>query len=100
MPITKYLAGETDIMSKNAERPGMLRIAAAVILGGIVGSIFFLIVAMVIGVVNDKMGMMIPVNLLIAENVFSAILLILFILLFIGVFCWQVYHTPHSDQNL
>jgi hypothetical protein len=99
LTITKYLAGETDTMSKNAERPGMLRIAAAVILGGITGTILFLIVAMGIGVVNDKMGMKIPINLLIAENVFSAIVLILFILIFIAVFCWQVWNTPSSDSN-
>ena len=99
LPITKYLAGETDTMSKNAERPGMLRIIAAVILGGITGTILFLIVALGIGAVNDKMGMKIPVNLLIAENVFSAILLILFILIFIAVFCWQVWNTPSSDSN-
>ena len=86
-------------MSKNVERPGMLRIAAAVILGGITGTILFLIVALGIGAVNDKMGMKIPVNLLIAENVFSAILLILFILIFIAVFCWQVWNTPSSDSN-
>jgi len=86
-------------MSKNAERPGMLRIIAAVILGGITGTILFLIAAMGIGVVNDKMGMKIPVNLLIAENIFSAILLILFILIFIAVFCWQVWNTPSSDSN-
>lgn len=100
MTITKYLAGETDNMSKNAERPGMLRIAAAVILGGITGTILFLLVALGIGVVNDKMGMKIPINLLIAENVFSAIVLILFILIFIAVFCWQVWNTPSSDHNL
>ena len=86
-------------MSKNAERPGMLRIAAAVILGCITGTILFLIVALGIGVVNDKMGMMIPVNLLIAENIFSAILLILFILICIVGFCWQVWNTPSSDSN-
>ena len=78
----------------------MLRLAAAVILGGITGTILFLIVAMGIGVVNDKMGMQIPVNLLIAENIFSAILLILLILICIAGFCWQVWNTPSSEKNL
>jgi uncharacterized PurR-regulated membrane protein YhhQ (DUF165 family) len=87
-------------MSKNVQGPGMLRLAAAVILGGIIGSILFLIVALGIGVVNDKMGMQIPVNLLIGENIFSAILLVLFILLCIGVLFWQVYTTPSSDNDL
>ena len=85
-------------MSEKTGNPGLLRISAAVILGCIVGSILFLIVAMGIGVVNDKMGMQIPINLLIAENVFSAILLIAFILISIGGFCWQVWNTPSSDS--
>ena len=78
----------------------MLRIIAAVILGCITGTILFLIVALGIGVVNDKMGMQIPVNLLIAENIFSAILLILLILICIAGFCWQIWNTPSSDDTL
>jgi hypothetical protein len=77
----------------------MLRITAAVILGCITGTILFLIVALGIGVVNDKMGMQIPVNLLIAENIFSAVLLILLILICIAAFCWQVWNTPPSDSK-
>lgn len=78
----------------------MLRLAAAVILGCIVGTIIFLVVAMGIGVMNDKMGMQIPINLLIAENVFSAILLIAFIFICIVGFCWQVWNTPSSDKKI
>ena len=76
----------------------MLRIAAAVILGLISGTILFLIAAIGIGVINDRLGMQIPINLLIAENIFSAILLILFILVSIAGFIWQVWVTP-SDMD-
>lgn len=86
-------------MAEKAERPNMLRIAAAVILGCIIGTILFLIVALGIGIVNDKMGMQIPVNLLIAENIFSAILLVLCILVCIAGLCWQVWNTPPSDTD-
>ncbi|MDO9323767.1 MAG: hypothetical protein Q7T80_02295 [Methanoregula sp.] len=86
-------------MSEHAERPGMLRIAAAVILGLISGTILFLIVALGIGVINDKLGMRIPVNLLIAENIFSAILLVLLIIVCIAGFCWQVWITPSSETG-
>ena len=81
-------------MIKNAENPGLLRIAAAVILGCIVGSILFLVVALGIGVVNDRLGMNIPVNMLIAENIWSAVLLAVFIIACILLFCWQVWNTP------
>jgi hypothetical protein len=84
-------------MSETVNGPGMLRLAAAVILGIISGTILFLVVAMGIGVVNDKMGMQIPINLLIAENIFSAILLVLFILICSAGFCWQVWNTPSSE---
>lgn len=96
--ITKYLASETDSMAEHAKHPGMLRIAAAVILGLISGTILFLIAALGIGVVNDRLSTQIPINLLIAENIFSAILLILFILICIAGFIWQVWITP-SDMD-
>jgi hypothetical protein len=100
LPIAKYLASEIDTMVKNAERPGILRFAAAVILGCITGTILFLVVAMGIGVVNDTMGMQIPINLLVAENIFSAILLILFILACVAGLCWQARNTHTTDRDL
>lgn len=86
-------------MAENMQRPGMLRIAAAVILGGIIGTILFLVVALGIGVVNDNLGMQIPVNLLIAENIISAIILVLFIIIGIGGMCLQVWNTPASYEE-
>jgi hypothetical protein len=86
-------------MADNAGKPGMLRVAAAVILGCIVGSILFLVVAMGIGAVNDRMGMQIPVNLLIGENILSAVLLILFLLVCIAFFVWQVWNTPPTEKD-
>lgn len=77
----------------------MLRLAAAIILGCIIGTILFLIVALGIGVVNDKMGMQIPVNMLIAENIFSAILMVILILICVAGLCWQVWKTPPSDEE-
>jgi hypothetical protein len=99
LTISKYLAVENVPMSEKATSPGLLRLAAAVILGCIVGTIVFLVVAMGIGVVNDRFGMQIPINLLIAENIFSAILLVAFILISIAGFCWQVWNTPSSDAE-
>jgi uncharacterized protein YqhQ len=100
LPIPKYLAREIDTMSKKVKSPGWLRIAAAIILGCIVGSVIFLIVALGIGVINDRMGMQIPIDLLIGENLFSAILLVLFIVISSAGFCWQVWKTPSSDNDL
>lgn len=86
-------------MTEHRERPALIRIAAAVILGCITGAILFLIAALGIGVVNDKMGMAIPINLLIAENVFSAILLVAFVIICVAGFCWQVWVTPPSGSE-
>lgn len=77
-----------------------LRIISAILLGGIVGVIAFLIVAMVIGIINDHLHMAIPVNLLIAENVISALLLVIFILVFVGYFVRKVMTTPPTDSPI
>jgi hypothetical protein len=87
-------------MAQNTKRPDYLRLSAAAILGFIIGTILFLFVALAIGVVNDRMGMQIPISFLVAENIFSAILLVLFILISIAVLCWQVWNTPSSDEGL
>jgi len=75
-----------------------LRIAAAVILGIITGGILFLFAAMAIGLINDKAGMNISVGMNIAENVFSAALLVLLIGICIAGFYWKVATTPSSTS--
>lgn len=67
-----------------------LRIAGAVILGIFVGFFLFLIVALIIGAVNDSLGTNIPIDMLFAENIWSAILLVVIIGFCIGVLCWRV----------
>ncbi len=78
-------------------KPDPLRAAAAVILGIITGSILFLIVALLIGLINDWAHMNIPVTTLVAENVFSAILLIVLIIVCIAAFYRKVATTPPSE---
>jgi hypothetical protein len=86
-------------MPKNREIPGVLRLAAAVVLGLIAGGVLFLIVALGIGLVNDSMGMQIPVNLAIGENLLSAILLVFFILICVATLYRQVSTTPSSGNE-
>ncbi len=86
-------------MSENIAKPTWLRIAAAVILGGVVGGILFFIATLVIGVINNQMGMAIPINLQIAENVLSLGLLILLMGLSIAYFWWKVETTPPSEPE-
>ncbi len=86
-------------MDEIAVKPTWLRITAAVILGAIVGFIIFLIVALVIGSVNDLMGMNIPVNLRVAENIWSPLLLVIFVGLSIAGLWWKVETTPPSEPE-
>jgi Ca2+/Na+ antiporter len=86
-------------MGENIAKPTWLRIAAAVILGGVVGGILFLIATLAIGVINNQMGMTIPIDLQIAENVLSLGLLILLIGLSIAYFWWKVETTPPSEPE-
>lgn len=86
-------------MTDTAATPSPLRIISAVLLGCIVGVILFLIAALGIGFVNDRMHMNIPVNMLVAENIFSAILFVVLIIVCIAIFLRMVWTTPPSSAD-
>ncbi len=87
------------LMNEKTTRPSLLRLAAAVILGIIVGSILFLIVALFIGAFNSLMGMQIPVGIDFTENLISAVLLVIFVMGSIVGFCWKVWVTPATEEE-
>jgi hypothetical protein len=78
-------------------KPDPLRVAAAVILGIITGSILFLVVALFIGFFNDMAHMNISVSTNVAENIFSAILLVVLIIACVAGFYHKVVTTPPSE---
>jgi predicted transporter len=84
-------------MTEVRQTPDPLRLASAVLLGGIVGVILFLLVAMIIGYFNTSMGMNIPLNLLAVENITSVVLLVVFIVAGIGWFVHLVRVTPPTE---
>jgi len=86
-------------MDNKTSTPGILRLASAVILGIIVGFILFLIAALFIGMFNNWMGMDIPVGTDVAENLISAILLVIFVIGSIIGFCWKVWTTPPTEEE-
>jgi hypothetical protein len=81
-------------MTEVRQTPDPLRIASAVLLGGMVGVIIFLIVAIIIGFFNGNMGMNIPLHLLALENMTSVILLVIFMAACISWFVHLVLVTP------
>ena len=87
-------------MAENLAKPTMLRIAASVILGVIVGSILFLIVAFFIAMINRQYRWMgIPIDLQITHNAISLGLLILLIGFSTAYFWWKVETTPPSEPE-
>ena len=86
-------------MDGNVPKPTWLRIAAAVLLGGMIGGILFLIATLIIGAINDSMGMSIPINLRLAENLGSSVLLVIFIGFSIAGLWWKVETTPPSEPE-
>ena len=64
-----------------------------------IGGLLFLIAVLIIGVINDRMGMAIPINLRIAENIWSSVLLVIFIGFSIAVLWWKVEITPPSEPG-
>jgi len=97
--ITRIYIGRftMNFMNEKTTTPSLLRLAAAVFLGLIVGFILFFIAAMVIGGFNQLIGMNIPVGMDIAENLLSAILLVIFVVGSITGFCWKVWTTPATE---
>jgi hypothetical protein len=85
-------------MNEKTTTPSILRIAAAVFLGLIVGFILFLVAALFIGMFNQLMGMQIPIGMDVAENILSAILLVIFVGGSIAGFCWKVWTTPTTEE--
>jgi len=88
-----------NFMNEKTTTPGLLRLAAAVFLGLIVGFILFFVATLFIGTLNQLMGMQIPVGMDIAENVISAILLVVFVVGSIALFCWKVWTTPATEEE-
>ncbi len=86
-------------MAEERSSPSLVRVLAAILLGFFVGFFLFLIVALVIGAVNDMLGMQIPVNMQFAENIFSAIALIVIMALCIGGFLWIVWRNPPLETE-
>jgi uncharacterized membrane protein YkvI len=85
-------------MNEKNATPSLLRLAAAVFLGLIVGFILFFIAAMVIGSINQLLGMNIPLGMDVAENILSAILLVVFVVGSVALFCWKVWTTPPTEE--
>jgi membrane-bound ClpP family serine protease len=77
----------------------MVRIAPAVILLGIVGFILFIIAALIRGAMNDLMGITIPISLRVAVNIWSPLLLIIFIGFSIAGLWWKGETTPPSEPE-
>jgi len=81
------------------ERPSLTRVIAAVLLGFFGGFFLFLIVALAIGAVNNSLDMQIPIDLLVAENIYSLVMLVLIEVLCIGGALWLVWRTPPSEPE-
>jgi hypothetical protein len=81
------------------QRPSLIRVIAAILLGFFGGFFLFLIVALVIGGVNAMLGLQIPIDLLIAENIYSAVTLVVIIGLCIAGALWLVWRTPPSEPE-
>ena len=91
-----FMNGES---TKKYTTPSPLRLAAAVFLGLIVGFILFLVAALFIGMFNKSMNMNIPVGMDVAENILSALLVIIFVGGSIVGFCWKVWITPPTEEE-
>ena len=86
-------------MIEQSQNSNPLRLIAAVLLGIIVGSILFFVVALFIGSFNDLLGMHLSVSTNFAENVWSLLLLMVLNIVCIAGFCWMVRTTTPSEPE-
>lgn len=80
-------------MAENSPRPSILRIIAAILLGIVVGFFVFFAITLVLGALD------IPVSMQFAENIYSALLLIISLAVCIGGFLWLVWTNPPSESE-
>ena len=73
-----------------------LRRVAGVILGAVLGVIVFFVLALMVGLINDSYSLGIPLDTNIAENIWSAIMLFVTIILGIFVVSWAVMKRESS----
>jgi len=80
--------------------PAPLRTIAAVILGVMIGSILFFVATLIIRSINDLMGMNIPFNIKFAENIWSLIMLVIFVGVSIAGMYGIVLTTPPTEPEI
>jgi hypothetical protein len=86
-------------MAETNQNLSMLRLAAAVLLGLAVAFIVFLVFTLGIGLLNDSFKMNIPVTMDFRENIFSAVLLVILVIICVAGFIWMVYKTPPTPPE-
>jgi hypothetical protein len=81
-------------MAEISSKASLWRLVGAVILGFFVGTGLFFCVALVIGMINDLSGSNIPIGTRVTENLGSAFILVVLIVICIAGFSWRVWTTP------
>jgi H+/Cl- antiporter ClcA len=84
----------------DSEETNSLRVIAALILGVITGVIIFFIIALVLGFIEDTSGIRTGITVNVAENLWSAVLLFVFIIGGMAFFYWKVKTTPASKEEI
>lgn len=84
----------------DSEETNPLRVIAALILGVITGVIVFFIIALVLGFIEDTSGIRTGITVNVAENIWSAVLLFVFIIAGMAFFYWKVKNTPASKEEI
>ena len=86
-------------MAENVET-NPLRIVAGIILGAVTGVIGFFIIALILGIIEDMSGISTGITVNVAENIWSAIILLIFVVAGIAYFYWKIKTTPPSKEEI
>ena len=88
-----------ESMTDNVPKPAPLRIVAGVILGIFAGFFIFFAISLLVGMINDILGTSLSMSMKFNEDIWSAVLLVVIIILCTAGLLWLIYKTPPTPES-
>ena len=83
-----------------AEETNPLRIIAGLILGAVAGVLGFFVIALILGFLEDISGIKTGITVNVGENIWSAVLLFIFVIFGMVFIYWKVKTTPPAKEEI
>ena len=88
-----------ESMTDNVPKPAPLRIVAGIILGIFAGFFIFFAISLLVGMINDILGTSLSMSTKFNEDIWSAVLLVVIIIVCTAGLLWLIYNTPPTPDS-